>query len=198
MEHFIWQGLNKDLSKLVRAIEMLERQPDISIKYVYPLIHLGYLIFSQAVSIINLYVFNIVLSDAVIHWSSDTNISGILKIIIIPISILGFIAFDLLYTQLIVRYSLQCQLNIYFLQAIKKKIKVTENNGHYESQTTAIKDVEKARNFINQLNTSSITLGVGITITAVQAINCIISFLDKGNTIIQAIALLLRLSHRLF
>ena len=146
---------------------------------------MGYLIFSQAVSIIYLYAFNIVDSDVVIHWSSHTHISGILKIIIIPVSFLGFIAFDLLYTQLIVRYYLQCKLNIYFLQAIKKKIKVTENNRQFESQSKTIEDVEKARNFINQLNTSSITLGVGITITAVQqAINCIISFLDKGNTII--------------
>ena len=189
---------NEDLSKLVREIETIERQPDEYIKYIYPLIPLVYLAASQTASIIDLFVFNIAQSDVVIHLSSDTNISGSLKIIIIATSFLGFIAFDLFYTQLIVRYSLQCKLNSYFLQAIKKKIEATENNGRYRSQTTAIEDVEKARNFVNQLNTSSITLGVGIMITAVQAINCIINFLDKGNTIIQAVALLFRLSHWLF
>ena len=189
---------NKDLSELVKEIEKIDRQAGKCIKYFYTLLPLGYLIFSQAVSIMDLFAFNIKDSDVVIHWSSDSSISGSLKIFIIAISFLGFIAFDLLYIQLIVRYSLQCQLNIYFLQEIKKNIKETKGVGHYKSQTEAIEDVEKARNFINQLNTSSITLGVGIMITAVQAINCIINFLDKGNTIFQAIALLLRLSHWLF
>ena len=188
----------KGLSELVTIIANSERKPDKCMQYFYPFIPPAYLIFSLAVSIINLYAFNVVDGDVVIHWSSGTNISGFWKIFLLVISFLGFIAFDLLYIQLIVSYSLQCQLNIYFLQAIKRKVKETEFNQQYNSQHEAIEHVEKARNFINELNTSSITVGVGIMITAVRAVNCIISFLDKDNTIFQAIALLLRLSHWLF
>ena len=85
-------------------------------------------------------------------------------------------------------------MNIYFIQVIKRKI----NNIEYKNQDQAIEDIERVRNFIIQLNKSSIATGLFILITGLQATNCIISFLDKGNTFFQEISLFFRLIHWLF
>ena len=183
----------KELYDLVNIIVQFEREPN-KCMLVSPVIPFFYVTFSLAVSIMNICAFKIMDSDVVVHWPSGTNLSGFWKKAIIVLSLLGFIAIDLLYTQLIVRYTLWCRMNIYFLQEIKRKVEKKK----YYNQEEAIEDMEKARKFIIQLNKSSITVGISILITAVQAINCIVSFLDKGNTSFQATALFLRLSHWLF
>ena len=38
------------------------------------------------------------------------------------VSILGFIVFDVAYTAVIINYSIQCQLMVYYLQGISKRI----------------------------------------------------------------------------
>ena len=184
---------NKDLRDLVDTIIKLERQPN-NCMLTCPLIPVFYVTYSLGISIMNLFAFDIFDSDVVVHWPSGTNISGSRKTVVIILSLLGFIAIDFLFTQLIVRYALQCRMNIYFLQDIKKKV-VDEK---YDKQENAIADIEKARKFVNQLNKSSISVGISILITAVQAINSIVSFLDTKNPSFQATALFFRISHWLF
>lgn len=40
------------------------------------------------------------------------------KIILIAISLIGFIVFDIAYTAVVINYSMQCQLMVYYLQSI--------------------------------------------------------------------------------
>ena len=73
---------------------------------------IGYMIISQAISVINLVAFAVMDDDVIIH-SEWNNYSGSSKKWLISLSFFGFVAFDLIYAQFIMRYACRCKLNIY-------------------------------------------------------------------------------------
>ena len=154
------------------------------------------MIFSLAVSFINLVAFAIMNDDVIIH-SEWNNYSGSSKKCLISLSFFGFVAFDLIYVQFIMRYACQCKLNIYYLEEIKNKTdnsrkETRDNDNHtYINQAAALDDVEKAYNYLKQLNDNSTGVGI-ILITTLLATNSVISLLDKESTFLQEVALAAR------
>ena len=183
---------NKNLNKLVNDIA--DSKPDIYTSVLIPTIPVIYVIYSQVVSFINLCAFHIVDSNVAIKWPPHTVISGSLKTTFILLSFFGFIAFDLLYTQLMIRYAFHCRMIIYFLEKIKKKV----NDKTYSDQEQAIKDIKKARDFFEQLNDNSIVIWLAILITGFQGINSIINLLGNNNDYFQTIALAGRMIQWIF
>ena len=183
---------NKNLNKLVNDIA--DSKPVIYTSVLIPTIPVIYVIYSQVVSFINLCAFHIVDSDVAIKWPPHTVISGSLKTVFILLSFFGFIAFDLLYTQLMIRYAFHCRMIIYFLEKIKKKV----NDKTYSDQEQAIKDIKKARDFFEQLNDNSIVIWLAILITGFQGINSIINLLGNNNDYFQTIALAGRMIQWIF
>ena len=171
------------------------------------LIPIIYVIISQVANIINLFAFHFMDDDVIIHWPG-INISGSSKTILIILSFFGFIAIDILYTRLIMRYAFQCKMNIYFLEEITMKIgnlevirSSTENDRNietYENQDDALKDIKRAQKFLRQLNQDSSVVGFIILIATLQATNSIINLSDEGNTYFQTVALAVRLTHWVF
>lgn len=179
---------NDNLKELVTEIITL-RRPDKYVTIIFPIIPVLYVILSQIVSGLNFCAFDLLEDDVIIQWSQKWKISGSLKISLIAVSFLGFIIFDLLYTQLIMRYAYQCQMNIYFLEIILYNVK----KKNYRDQKRAIEDVVKAQKFLNQLNKNSIATGLAMLITSLQATNCTIALLSVNNKALQTTALALRL-----
>ena len=93
-------------------------------------------------------------------------------------AIIGFIAFDLLYVRVVMRYVYRCQMIIYYLKMIKHKVKHNEHCNHKE----AIEEVKKAKKFIRHLNASSGTTGFVTIIGLFQAVNCAYFLLSDGST----------------
>ena len=103
-----------------------------------------------------------------------------LKVTFFIIVLVGITVVDLLYIQILLRYVLQCQLNIYFLQLIINKVESKK----YKSQNEAIEDVERAQKFLKQLNRSSKIIGFATTIVMVQALECasnLSKYIDDGD-----------------
>ena len=48
------------------------------------------------------------------------------RIVLVAISLLGFIVFDVAYIAVVINYSMQCQLMIYYLQSICTRIQAKE------------------------------------------------------------------------
>ena len=132
------------------------------------LISIIYIILSILVEVLYLVVY---FKQKQFMWPAGWEITGNLKITIIIILLVGDVAIDLLYIQIILRYVLQCQLNIYFLQFIITKVGKIE----YSSQSQAIKGVNKSLKFLKQLNRSSKITGLAIISALIQAINCAIN-----------------------
>ena len=154
-----------------------------------------YIIFSLLVSVMYLYVyFN---QNTHVMWPKDWKITGSFKIAVIVIILVGYTAIDLLYIQILLRYVLQCQLNIYFLQLIISKVE----SETYRSQDEAIQDVERAQKFLKKLNRSSKVTGFAIITALIQAINCATNLLNdmddskenKSKIQFEEIALIFRL-----
>ena len=187
-------GDKNDLSDLVNEIK--EKKPSDMCMFI-PMIPFIYLIFSLAVSIFNLLAFEIV--NAVMDW--ETNISGSLRITFIVLSFIGFVAFDLLYTEVIIKYSLQCQMNITFLEAIIDKVEAKVEAKGYTNQDEAFKDVKNAQKFLKQLNENSFAIGLVLLITGLHTANSTISLLSidhENSTYGQVIGLVLRAIHWTF
>ena len=140
------------------------------------IIPIVYIILSLLVSIMYLFVYFKHNTHTHVIWPKDWKITGTLKIVVIIILLSGTTAIDLLYVQILMRYVLQCQLNIDFLRLIIKKVeKDVESNEAYKNQNDAIKDVEKAHKFLKQLNQSSKMTWFAIISALIQAINCAIN-----------------------
>ena len=190
------ESADKGIIDLVSRIES-QKEPDIYMRILFPVLFLGYVILSQGVSIMNMYAFDIEGSDVTIHgkW---TSISGSKKTMLIAMSFLGFVAYDLFYTQLIMRYTFECKMNIYFLEEIQKKVNKSvqndaENENYaYKNHSEALNDVENAHNFLMQLNRNTTIVKFIIIITIFLATNCVDSLVNEGNTIFQEAALTAR------
>lgn len=109
-----------------------------------------------------------------------------------------YIAFDLVYTEVIVRYALQCQMNIYFLEFIINKVTVKKATA-YESQNEALKDISNAQKFLKELNESSFVIVLVLLITTLHTTNCTVSLLSiaKKCTHLQTFLLLRSKDHSL-
>ena len=224
---FGWKELNSvmkadstgSLSKLIKAVrtKLLEKKVTVA----YTAIPLLYIVFSQVVCGIYLYAFNLANKDVIIQPPlGGPTLGGDIKYGIITISFVGFIALDVLYLQVIMRYAYRCQMIIYYLQIIKQKVnnfktdkkaneqKIKdqiigdqeierdvgyENQKFKDSQEEMMNDTETAHTFLKQLNASSGTIALVIIIAAFQAANCAIILLGNDITYIQAVAVALRL-----
>ena len=157
-----------------------------------------YAIFSLVTSIVNLFAFHFWDDNVIIHWPWF-NIYGSSKNTLIVLSLIGFFAIDIFYTQLIMRYAFQCQMNIYFLEEIIRKIdNNTKNDERYKNQGDALEEIKWAEDFLRQLNEKSIVVGFIVLIGTLQATNCIINLSDEGNSYLQTVALALQLTHWVF
>lgn len=54
------------------------------------------------------------------------SISPYVKVILIVVSLFGFIVFDIAYTAAVINYSMQCQLMVYYIQSICNRIVAKE------------------------------------------------------------------------
>lgn len=94
-------------------------------------------------------------------------------------------------------YAYHCEMFIYFLEDITDKVRPARENDHgnnhtYINQEAALTDVEKAEDFIGQLNHNGKVVGIVFLIFALNAINSTISLLKTGNTFTQEVALVVR------
>ena len=168
---------------------------------IFLLIPIIYVTVSLVGSIINLLAFNFVDDDVIINWPG-TSFYGSSKNILIVLSLIGFIAIDVFYIQLIIRYAFQCKLNIYYLEEIIRKIdnlKVIRSSiqNHrnietYENQDYAFK---RAEDFLRHLNQDSTIVRFIVLIGTLQVTNCIINLLNEGNSYLQTVPLAVRLTH---
>ncbi|XP_019856109.1 PREDICTED: uncharacterized protein LOC100635115 isoform X2 [Amphimedon queenslandica] len=108
------------------------------------LLGLLWIVYSLCVSIMRVFAH---------HYERDVDfeflgrIPVIVKLILIVVSLLGFIVFDIAYTAAVINYSMQCQLMVYYIQSICNRIVAKE----WEIDE-AIKQVHTARQFMNKLN----------------------------------------------
>ena len=165
-------------------------QPDKLTRAFVMLLSFSYMISSIAVSFMYLWLY---FKHTHAMWPKFLEITGSLKVLVIVTLLVGIFATDLLYIQIILRYVFRCQLNIQFLLLIIGKVE----NELYRDQDEAIRDVERSRNFVKQLNTSSRVTGFTILLALIQATNCAINLLhdvDKtSNSQFEEVALICRL-----
>ena len=183
--------LEDPLIKLIKAVKGIQRDKLTSILFViFPIV---YIIISFLISAFYLFLY---FEHKQVMWPGKWEVTGPLKITVIAILLVTTTAIDLLYLQIIMRYVLRSQLNIYFLQLITGKVECER----YRNQDLAIKDVEKAKKFLKQLNASSRITGLVIISALIQAINCAINLSDdmdnsdqKTNSQLEVLALSCRL-----
>ena len=172
----------------------------------YTIIPVVYIILSLLVSVIYLIVFKLAYKNVVIQPPlGGITLGGDIKYGTIVLSFIGFIALDLLYLRVMLRYAYRCQLIIYCL---KKKVKIHKkdqerrNNENQERQgdqeveinvdeeaeinevqnqnlkNDLVKDTEAIHTFIEDLNVSSGTTVLLIILSGFQAVNCAINLLS--------------------
>lgn len=114
----------------------------------------AYTIFSLLVRIMYAFAFELFKDNVMISWPSMI-IQGEVKVMLLVFSLVGFVFLDMVYCVAIINYAAQCELNIYFLHAVKLKVEERQ----YSEVDEAIKDIGKSYNFLKTLNgrTASLT-----------------------------------------
>ena len=135
------------------------------------IIPIGYVICSAGVSAMYLSVY---FKHTEVIWPEEWEITGCLKVVVIITLLVSTTAVDLLFIQIVIKYILHCQLNIYFLQLITKKVEVKSNEA-YKNQDEAEQDLIQARGFLKKLNKSSKIVELAIIYALIQAINTAIN-----------------------
>ena len=158
---------------LNELVETVQFELSVGLLVQYSIFPLAYIILSQVVSVGYLIVFQLWDEDVIIQtplgqYDLDTK----LKRWLLCSTFVGFIAFDLLYVTVIMRYAYRCQMIIYYLKMIKRKVKGKDRCNNYNSHEQAMKEVKKAKKFIRHLNSSSGTTGFVTIIGLFQAVNC--------------------------
>ena len=178
------------LSQLVKAVKCMLRGKSTCI--FIAIIPVIYIILSISVSALYLFIY---FEHTQVMWPKGWEITGSLQITVITIILVGTTAIDLLYIQIVLRYILHCQLNIYYLQLIKGKVE----SRTYRNQDKAIEDAEKSQKFLKQLNSSSWITGFAVASGLIHAINCAINLSnymksdEKSNLLLEEVALACRL-----
>ena len=224
---FGWKELNvvmrvdsaDKLNKLANAID--HKRLGRSITKGYTRIPLLYILLSQVVSVLYLFAFELQEQDVIIQPPLFRfSLKGSVKIGMLVILFVGFIALDLLYARVLMRYAYRCQMIIYYLYAIKHDVRQTvkntkrkkqkdkreqeqrdqgaieqvhEDSIKIKSRKEVMKECHDAYSFIKQLNASSGTVGFLILIAAYQAANCTVVLLSEEITYFQALAIASRL-----
>ena len=80
------------------------------------------------------------------HLLEDT--ADMAEKILVIFSLVGFVFLDMVYTAAIVYHAAQCELNIYFLQAVRLKVEA----GQYVRINDAINNISKAYDLLKDLN----------------------------------------------
>ena len=210
-----------NLNELVLAIDQAMLGKSITTGYIF--ISMFYILLSQGTSVLYLYAFQLADKDVIIQppLQDRGRLSGDLKIVMIALSFVGFIALDLLYIRVIMRYVFRCQMIIYYLYMIRKNIDDNQKAGGKQNQQKSvweenpknkddltdnvmscedekIQDVmqenEKTYKFVKYLNASSSTVGFVILLASYQAANCIVYLLGHDITYFQGGAIALRLT----
>ena len=136
----------------------------------YTLTSILYILCSLSLSIFYLFAFEFTRKDIDIQ-SSITSNSSELKSTAIVFSLLGFIAFDLLYIQVITRYAYCC--NYLINDLIKPILKKQKEQNQIKDQ-----DIKEAYEFLSRLNESSTATGIVILLAGFTAFSCVINLLN--------------------
>ena len=148
--------------------------------YKYAGFSILYIFISLLLSISYLFAFGFIEEDVVIKteiFSSEQSTSS-LKFSSIIFSLSGYVAFDLLYIQVILRYTYQCALLIEYLKSIESEfqtIAVTTLTGQQQGK------LKSANTFLKQLSNNSFLTGIVIVIAGFTAFSCIINLMITRN-----------------
>ena len=137
------------LNELVLTIK--PKQLGSSITSGYIAIPALYILLSQGVSVMYLFAFHLADEDVVIQppLQGMDRLTGGLKSGMIALSFVGFIALDLLYVRVIIRYAYRCQMIIYYLEMIKKNINDFQN-GEERIKRNQQRSVRENQNLENE------------------------------------------------
>ena len=224
---FGWKELNvvvrvdsaENLNELAIAID--RKRLGRSITKSYTRITLLYIVLSQGVSVLYLFAFKLQEQDLIIQPPLFRfSLEGGVKTGMLVVLFVGFVALDLLYARVLMRYAYRCQMIIYYLYAIKHDVRRTvkntkrkkqkykreqeqrdqdaieqlhEDSIKIKSRKEVMNECNNAYSFIKQLNASSGTVGFLILIAAYQAANCTVVLLSEDITYFQALAIASRL-----
>ena len=164
----------------------------------YTLIPIIYIGLSTAVSYGYLRVFKVAYDNVVIQPPlGGPMLVGKVKLGIIILSFIGFIALDLLYLRVMLRYAYRCQLIIYCLKLLKDELKEykerTVAQQNQDKETELMDKTEAANTFIKELNASSCTTAMLIIVAGFQAVNCAVNLLCEEISYKQAEVVIARL-----
>ena len=177
----------ENLDELVKAVKSKLSKP---LVIGYTVIPILYILSSQLLSVWYLFAFHLIDEDVGIRTPLGGHfLTGHVKTVFLALTFVGFIALDLLYLTVIMRYVYRCQMIIYYLQLILDKVE----NRKYKTQNEAMEEVKKAKEFIKHLNASSGTTGFITLIAVFNAANCAF-ILSNDITFSQAPAIALRLT----
>ena len=166
-----------------------------------------YIICSLILSTTCIFAFGFGRNDIVIQSSLSSSINSSnngFKIPAIICSILGFIALDLLYIDVLMRYAYRCDLLIEYLESIKTKFSQDQTSestvgvtpGFFTGdQQNKIKDASR---FLRELNDNALATGTVIVIAGFTAFSCVINLTNytdcpRINKDWQAVVVTLRL-----
>lgn len=143
-----------------------------------------YTLASLLVRIAYAFAFDLFKPEVRIQWSEEVDIHHKMKNILVLFSFIGFVFLDMVYSAAIINHAAQCELNIYFLHAVRHKVEERQ----YNTIDEAIMDIGKAYNFLKALNgrTASLT-GLILFNVASAALGGIISLSDNTDTVSQTI-----------
>ena len=119
-----------------------------------------------------------------IQWPNGADIHHELKDVLVYFSFVGFVFLDMVYIAAIINHAAQCELNIYFLQAVKLKVE----ERRYNTVDEVIMNIGKAYNFLKALNGKTATLtGLILFNVGSAALGGIISLSDNTDNVFQTV-----------
>jgi len=112
-----------------------------------------WIVMSFAVRIMAAFTVGLFDEKTVIDWSPDFYLYDGVKIFLLIISMIGFVAFDMVYVSAVMNYAAQSEMNIYLLRAIRQLVETKE----YTEIDNAIKDILECRQYLRVLNGKTAT-----------------------------------------
>ena len=143
-----------------------------------------YIVASLLVRIAYALAFDLFKKEVRIQWPDGADIHDEVKDVLIFFSFIGFVFLDMVYTAAIINHAAQCELNIYFLQAVRLKVE----ERRYSTVDEAIMNIGKAYNFLKALNGKTATLtGLILFNVGSAALGGIISLSDNTDDVFQTV-----------
>lgn len=163
-----------------------EPKPTILIFTILSFLVMGivYTVGSLLVRIAYAFAFDLFDSEVRIHWPGGADIHHGVKDVLVFFSCAGFVFLDMVYSVAIINHAAQCELNVYFLHAVRLKVEEMT----YNTIDEAIMDIGKAYNFLKALNGSTASLtGLILFNVSSAALGGIIGLSDNTDTASQTI-----------